>query len=208
MGSAADGDPAPGPRTGQRSGLSRLVHAGRTLRGNPRRGDRLVSDHADIDVRNVLPAIRVPTLVMHRTNDGAIPVEHGRYLAEQIPVARYVELPGADHFWFAGDMDAILGEIQEFLTGIRPTPEPDRVLATIMFTDIVGSTQRAAPSGTGAGRTSWRATTPWCVGSWGEVPGTGGGHRGRRVPGDVRRTGKGHPLLRGHARSGRVIELR
>ncbi|MGH2554661.1 MAG: alpha/beta fold hydrolase [Actinomycetota bacterium] len=102
---------------------------------------------ADIDVRDVLSAIRVPTLIMHRASDGAIPVEHGRYLAEQIAGARYVELPESDHFWFAGDMDAIIGEVQEFLTGIRPTPEPDRVLATIMFTDIVGSTQRAAALG-------------------------------------------------------------
>ena len=102
---------------------------------------------ADIDVRDILPAIRVPTLITHRTNDRAIPVEHGRYLAERIPGARYVELPGDDHFWFAGDSDAILAEIQEFLVGVRPVPEPNRVLATIMFTDIVGSTERAAAVG-------------------------------------------------------------
>jgi len=102
---------------------------------------------ADIDVRDVLPAIRVPTLIIHRTDDRAVPVEHGRYLAERIPGARYVELPGADHLWFAGDMNAIIAEIQDFLTGARPTPEPDRVLATIMFTDIVESTRRAAALG-------------------------------------------------------------
>jgi class 3 adenylate cyclase len=102
---------------------------------------------ADIDVRDVLPAIRVPTLITHRTDDLAIPVEHGRYIAERIPGARYVELPGNDHLWFVGDSDAILGEIQEFLVGVRPTPEPNRVLATIMFTDIVGSTERAAALG-------------------------------------------------------------
>jgi class 3 adenylate cyclase len=102
---------------------------------------------ADIDVRHVLPAIRVPTLVMHRTEDHVIPVQHGRYLAEQIPGARYVELPGDDHFWFAGDTDTVLAHIQEFLVGARPAPEPDRVLATIMFTDIVGSTERAVALG-------------------------------------------------------------
>ena len=102
---------------------------------------------ADIDVREVLPAIRVPTLVMHRAGDRAIPVEHGRYLAEQIGGARYVELPGDDHFWFAGDSGAILAEIAEFVTGVRPPDSTDRVLATVMFTDIVDSTRRAAALG-------------------------------------------------------------
>lgn len=102
---------------------------------------------ADIDVREVLSAIRVPTLVVHRTGDQAIPVEHGRYLADHIPGARYVELPGEDHFWFSGDSDAILAEIEEFLTGVRPPPPVDRVLATVMFTDIVDSTRRAAALG-------------------------------------------------------------
>ena len=102
---------------------------------------------ADIDVRGVLPAIRVPTLVLHRTGDLAIPVEQGRDLASRIPDSRYRELPGNDHLWFTGDSDAILGEIEEFLTGVRPAPEPERVLATVMFTDIVGSTQHAARLG-------------------------------------------------------------
>jgi class 3 adenylate cyclase len=102
---------------------------------------------ADIDVRDVLPAIRVPTLVLHRTGDRAVPVEHGRYLANRIPGARYHELPGDDHVWVTGDADAILGEIEEFLTGVRSAPEPERVLATVMFTDIVGSTERAAALG-------------------------------------------------------------
>jgi pimeloyl-ACP methyl ester carboxylesterase/DNA-binding winged helix-turn-helix (wHTH) protein len=101
----------------------------------------------EIDVRHVLPAVRVPTLVIHRTGDRVQPVESGRYLAEQIPGARYVELPGDDHFWFAGDADKILDEIEEFLTGTRQGPDPDRVLATVLFTDIVGSTERAATLG-------------------------------------------------------------
>ncbi|HET8777491.1 MAG TPA: alpha/beta fold hydrolase [Candidatus Limnocylindria bacterium] len=102
---------------------------------------------ADIDVRHVLPVIGVPTLVIHRTDDRALPVEHGRYLAEHIPGVRYVELPGNAHFWFDGDADAVIGEIQEFLTGARPAPELDRVLATVMFSDIVASTERAAQLG-------------------------------------------------------------
>ena len=101
----------------------------------------------DIDVRDVLPAIRVPTLVIHRSGDRVIPVESGRYLAEHIPDAKYVELPGDDHFPFVGDLDAILDEIEEFLTGSRRAREPDRVLATVLFTDIVGSTERAAELG-------------------------------------------------------------
>jgi class 3 adenylate cyclase len=102
---------------------------------------------AEIDIRHVLPAIRVPTLILHRTGDQAVSVMESRYMAERIPGAKYVELPGDDHFASAGDPDAILDEIQEFLTGVRPAPEPDRVLATVLFTDIVGSTQRAAELG-------------------------------------------------------------
>ena len=100
-----------------------------------------------MDVSDVLPAIRVPTLVIHRTGDRAVGVDLGRYLAERIPGAKYVELPGDDHIPWVGDADAILDEIQEFLTGVRPGPEPDRVLATVLFTDIVGSTQRPAELG-------------------------------------------------------------
>jgi pimeloyl-ACP methyl ester carboxylesterase/class 3 adenylate cyclase len=101
----------------------------------------------DIDVRDVLPAIRVPTLVLHRTGDRVVPVEAGRYLAEHIPGAKLVELPGDDHYPFSGDYEPFLEEIEEFLTGSRREREPDRVLATVLFTDIVGSTERAAELG-------------------------------------------------------------
>ncbi len=101
----------------------------------------------EIDIRGVLPAIRVPTLVIHRSGDRVIPVEAGRYLAEHIPDAKYVELVGDDHFPFAGDAAAGLDEVEEFLTGSRSRREPDRVLATVLFTDIVGSTERAAELG-------------------------------------------------------------
>ncbi|MBI4591128.1 MAG: adenylate/guanylate cyclase domain-containing protein [Candidatus Rokubacteria bacterium] len=100
-----------------------------------------------IDARPVLPAIRVPTLVLHRTGDRVVKVEQGRLIAERIPGAKYVELPGDDHVPSAGDADTLLDEIEEFLTGVRHGPEPDRVLATVLFTDIVGATERAAELG-------------------------------------------------------------
>jgi len=101
----------------------------------------------DIDVRSVLPAIRVPTLLLHRTEDQALSIESSRYAAERIPGVRYVELPGRDHFLFLGDADALLDEVEEFTTGVRPAAPVDRLLATILFTDIVGSTERAAQLG-------------------------------------------------------------
>jgi pimeloyl-ACP methyl ester carboxylesterase len=100
-----------------------------------------------IDVRAVLPTIRVPTLVLHRTGDRDVDVAEGRYLASRIPGAKFVELAGNDHVISAGDIEAVADEIEEFLTGTRPPPDPDRVLATVMFTDIVGSTERAAQLG-------------------------------------------------------------
>ena len=101
----------------------------------------------EIDVRDVLPSIQCATLVMHRKDNDILDVRNGRYLAENIPDARYVELPGADHYPWFDDQDTILDQIHEFLTGHQPVPELDRVLATIMFTDIVGSTARAAEIG-------------------------------------------------------------
>jgi class 3 adenylate cyclase len=103
--------------------------------------------NAEIDIRDVLPAIHVPTLVIHRSGDQFVNVGHGRYLADRIDGARLVEPPGDDHLWYVGDQEAILGEVEEFLTGVRPAPEPDRVLATVLFTDIVESTRRAADLG-------------------------------------------------------------
>jgi pimeloyl-ACP methyl ester carboxylesterase len=100
-----------------------------------------------IDVRDVLPTIQVPTLVLHRTGDHDVNVEEGRYFASKVLGAKFVELDGADHWIAAGNVDEIADEIEEFLTGTRPVPEPDRVLATVLFTDIVGSTARAAELG-------------------------------------------------------------
>jgi pimeloyl-ACP methyl ester carboxylesterase len=108
--------------------------------------------NTQIDVRQVLPAVKVPALIMHRTGDKDSRVEEGRYIAERIPGARFVELPGEDHIPWIGDQDALLDEVEEFLTGVRPVHQPDRVLATILFTDIVASTERAHALGDRAWR--------------------------------------------------------
>lgn len=107
---------------------------------------RIMEMLKDIDVRHILPAISAPTLIVHRTGDLAIPVKAARYLAEWIPGARFVELPGDDHVPFH-DADQILDVVEEFLTGAPPRPEADRVLATVLFTDIVASTERLAELG-------------------------------------------------------------
>ena len=103
----------------------------------------LTQMNAEIDVRQVLPSVHVPTLVIHRAQDQCLKVEEGRYVAERIPGAKYVELPGHDHLPFVGDQDAILDEVEEFLTGVRHRLEPDRVLATVLFTRIVDSQEHA-----------------------------------------------------------------
>jgi len=99
------------------------------------------------DVRHVLPAVRVPTLVISHAGSARIPPALSRYMAEHIPSAKSIELSGTANLIWAGDQDAVLGEVEEFVTGIRPQPEPDRVLATVLFTDIVGSTEWAAKLG-------------------------------------------------------------
>jgi class 3 adenylate cyclase/pimeloyl-ACP methyl ester carboxylesterase len=108
--------------------------------------------NTQIDVRHVLPAVKVPALIMHRTGDKDSAVEEGRYIADRIPGAKFVELPGDDHLPWIGDQDALLDEVEEFLTGMRPARRTDRILATILFTDIVGSTERANALGDRAWR--------------------------------------------------------
>jgi pimeloyl-ACP methyl ester carboxylesterase len=107
----------------------------------------LMRMNTETDVRDVLPSIRTPTLVLHRSGDRDSKVEEGRWIAGRVPGAKFVELPGDAHTLWAGDSDAIVDEIEEFLTGVRPVPEPDRLLATVLFTDIVGSTERASELG-------------------------------------------------------------
>jgi class 3 adenylate cyclase len=104
----------------------------------------------EIDARPILPTIHLPTLILHRVGDKTVPVEQGRYLAQHIAGAKYVELPGDDHLLQAFDqdvLDRLIDEVEEFITGERHRPEPDRVLATVMFTDVVGSTQHATRLG-------------------------------------------------------------
>jgi pimeloyl-ACP methyl ester carboxylesterase len=107
----------------------------------------LMRMNTQLDVRDVLPTIQAPTLVMHRTGDLDVNVEEGRWIASRIPGATFVELPGDAHTLWAGNPDEVIDEIEEFLTGARRGPEPDRVLATVLFTDIVGSTEQATKLG-------------------------------------------------------------
>ncbi|HYZ19312.1 MAG TPA: adenylate/guanylate cyclase domain-containing protein [Gaiellaceae bacterium] len=107
----------------------------------------LMRMNTQIDIRGVLPSIQAPTLVLQRKDDRDVQVEEGRWIAKQIPGAKYVELEGDAHTLWAGDTDALLDEVEEFLTGARRGPEPDRVLATVLFTDIVGSTEQATKVG-------------------------------------------------------------
>jgi pimeloyl-ACP methyl ester carboxylesterase len=107
----------------------------------------LMRMNTELDVRDVLPTIQAPTLVLHRKGDLDASVEEGRWIAGRIPGAKFVELPGDAHTLWGGNTDSIVDEIEEFLTGARRGPEPDRVLATVLFTDIVGSTERAVKLG-------------------------------------------------------------
>jgi class 3 adenylate cyclase len=106
----------------------------------------------DIDLRSVLPAIHVPTLVLHRADERVVVTAQARDVAERIEGARYIEFPGVDMFPFLADSEVILREIEGFVTGVRPAPQPDKVLATLLFTDIVGSTERA----TAVGDRAWK----------------------------------------------------
>lgn len=126
----------------------------RYLRGaaSPKAAAGLLRMNTMIDVRDVLPSVGVPTLLLYRTEDTEVRIEEGRYIASRIPGARLVELPGADHLFWAGDADGVVDEIEGFLTGTRRGPEPDRVLVTVLFTDIARSTELAADLGDRAWR--------------------------------------------------------
>jgi pimeloyl-ACP methyl ester carboxylesterase len=117
------------------------------LSASPAAFETLSRMNAQIDIRQVLPAIRVPTLILHSVNDQTLPMGGSRYMAEHIPGAKLVELSGVDHIPWLADAEAVVEELEEFLTGARHGPEPDRVLATVLFTDIVGSSERAASLG-------------------------------------------------------------
>jgi pimeloyl-ACP methyl ester carboxylesterase len=113
---------------------------------SPRMARAAIRLNMELDIRDVLPSVHLPTLVIHRTDD-ILSVEGARWLAEQIPDARFVELAGEDHWPWITDPDEIVDEVEEFLTGERHEHELDRVLATVLFTDIVGSTERATALG-------------------------------------------------------------
>jgi class 3 adenylate cyclase len=116
---------------------------------SPQAAIAMTKMYTEIDARQILPSIRVRTLVMHRVGDRLVPVDAGRYLARNIPHAKYMELPGDSHMsiYEPEMVDRIVGEVEDFLTGSRSEVEIDRVLATVMFTDIVDSTKRAAELG-------------------------------------------------------------
>ena len=117
------------------------------MSASPGAAAALIRMNMAIDIRHVLPTIRVPTLIIHRTGDRSVPVAAGQYLAAHIPGARFIELPGDDHLPFVGDQDAILDEVEQFLTGARPAPEADRVLATVMAAEITNAAASAARLG-------------------------------------------------------------
>ena len=117
------------------------------MSASPAAAAMLARMNGEIDVRHVLPAIRVPTLILHSVNDRTVDVGASRYMAARISGAKYVELHGPDHVPYLSDAKVILDEMEEFLTGTRPVSEPDRVLATVLFTVIVGATEKAASLG-------------------------------------------------------------
>ena len=114
---------------------------------SPAAARAMVAMNTAIDVREALPAIRLPTLVIHRTGDAATPVEGGRFIAEHVEVARFLELPGVDHFPWLGDPEPLLVAIEEFVTGERSGSVTNQVLASMLFTDIVSSTEKAVRLG-------------------------------------------------------------
>jgi pimeloyl-ACP methyl ester carboxylesterase len=128
---------------GLRSWWARLERTG----AGPGALHALLEANMNLDVRPVLPSIRVPTLVLHSAGDRAVKIGGSRYIASVIPDAKFVQLPGSDHVFFGSDSDALLVEIQEFVTGVRPPPGADRVLVTVLFADLVGSTELLARIG-------------------------------------------------------------
>ena len=147
----------------------------------------------EIDVRHVAPSVKVPTLILHRTDDPVCHVENARWLAGAIEGARYVESPGNDHVPWV-DREEILAETQEFLTGVREPVEPDRVLATVLFTDIVGSTERALELGDRSWRDLLERHHSLVRDELGALPRTRDRHGRRRLLRHLRRPGSRDPL--------------
>ncbi len=132
------------------------------MSASPGDAQDLLAMNLQIDIGGILPSIRVPTLVIHATRDKVAPIEAGRYFAEHIPGARMLELDTEDHWFYFVHPDLVLGEIQEFLTGVRTAPAPDTMLATVLCTEVAQAGAHAGSSVTGAGTSSSTATTRSC----------------------------------------------
>ncbi len=163
---------------------------------SPRVLSPMMAANVELDIRAILPTIRVPTLLLHRTGD-MLPVEGARYMAERIPGARLIEMEGDDHWPWVGDPDEVCGHVEEFVTGSRREPETDRVLATVLFTDIVGSTERASEIGDRRWRELLEAARAGVSARAGAPGRAGGEDHGRRVPGHLRRPGACDSLRQG-----------
>ena len=124
-----------------------MVRALLALSGQPGAAVAQLEVNTQIDIRAMLPTVRVPTLVLHRTDEQWVNVNYGRYTAARIPDATLIELPGTDHYPWEQNADEVVGQIEEFLTGARRERDDDRVLATVLFTDIVRSTEQASEVG-------------------------------------------------------------
>ena len=171
---------------------------------SPSAHERLWRHMADVDVRDDLPGLTVPTLVMHRTGDAFMDIRHSRYLAEQIPGARYVELPGEDSLLSTGDTESIIGAIEEFLTGGRRRASAQRRLLTVLFTDIVDSTARAANVGDARWRDQLRAHDTAAAARDRPLRRARGQDDRRLVPRDVRRALARVALRAGDGERGRA----
>jgi pimeloyl-ACP methyl ester carboxylesterase len=123
------------------------------LSASPKAAVSLLKMNNEVDTTSILPTIQVPTICIYRTEDQDVKIDEGRWIASQIPNAKLVELPGSSHLFWADDPTPLVDEIEEFMTGARETAEPERILATVVFTDLVGSTELAAQLGDRA----WRA---------------------------------------------------
>jgi len=143
------------PSCASDEGFRDWMSRGERLGSSPQYAAERIRSGYEQDVRLVLPDVHVPTIVIHRRDDRLIRVNAGRYLAEHIHGAKYVELPGEDNYFFVGDTDAVLDEVEEFLTGSRQAPEGDVITTTILFTDIVASTEQSARMG----HRNWTALT-------------------------------------------------
>jgi class 3 adenylate cyclase len=140
------------PSLGTEASVQRTLGMFERASASPAMVRALQRFNTEVDVRHVLPGVSQPTLVLHRADD-PISLGYGRYIADHVPDAQFVELSGEDHVPWLGDSDAVMDEVEQFLTGARHAAEPDRMLTTVLFTDIPGSTERAAQ----LGDDRWRA---------------------------------------------------